>query len=331
MTRRRTLALSAAALAALAALVVFPQLFGGHVTSAVEVVRRGAPPWLALGLLSFTAAFVCTVGAWRAALAAAGARICPRQAAARLGIGALVNAFTPAKLGDAVKIALCSKAIDAPGGAWRTGGAYAALGAARCLTLATLAAVAFASGAMPLWPAFVLAGAAALVGTAAACSARLRTHPRLTLFFAGLRALEHSPRQLAAVLAWTCGMQAARLGGTIAVAAALGLPQPVLAALIILPALDVASAVPLTPGGLGIGSGAVAVVLATRGIGMTEAIGVGLGIQLVETIVSVAVGTSGLAYLAQPSAAVRRWSLRVATVGGSAALAAGLGFFLDLL
>jgi hypothetical protein len=58
---------------------------------------------------------------------------------------------------------------------------------------------------------------------------------------------------------------------------------------------------------------------------------VGLGIQMVETMVSVAVGTSGLAYLAQPSETVRRWTLRAVTVGGSAAFAAGLGFFLDLI
>ena len=67
--------------------------------------------------------------------------------------------------------------------------------------------------------------------------------------------------------------------GTLGVAVALGLPHPVLAALVILPALDVAGAFPLTPGSIGIGSGAVAVVLASRGIGMTQALAVGLAIQ----------------------------------------------------
>ena len=123
-------------------------------------------------------------------------------------------------------------------------------------------------------------------------------------------------------------MQLARLAATMAVAAALGVPHPVLAALIILPALDVASAFPITPGSIGVGSGAVAVALATRGIGMTQALGVGFAIQGLETLVSITVGTAGLLYLAPRGAAVRRWSLRIGTVGASAGIAAGLGLLL---
>jgi uncharacterized membrane protein YbhN (UPF0104 family) len=127
------------------------------------------------------------------------------------------------------------------------------------------------------------------------------------------------------VLGWTVGMVLARVGATIAVAAALGLPHPVLAALVILPALDVAGAFPLTPGAIGVGSGAVAVALASRGIGMTQALGVGFAIQALETLVSLAVGATGALYLAWPSAAVRRWTLRAATVGAAAMLAAAVG------
>jgi uncharacterized membrane protein YbhN (UPF0104 family) len=120
-------------------------------------------------------------------------------------------------------------------------------------------------------------------------------------------------------------MQLTRLGGTAAVAAALGLPHPLLAALLILPALDVAASFPITPGGIGVGSGAVAVALASRGIGMSQALGVGIAIQALETIVSVTVGSIGGLYLTWPGAAVRRWTLRVATVGLATAVAAGLG------
>ena len=236
-----------------------------------------------------------------------------------------MNAFAPAKLGDAVKIALCARSIDAPGRLWTTGGVYAALAAARCLTLAALLVVASATGAMPLWPVFVLCGAVAVLAVAAAYSGRLRRHPRIAKLLAGFAALERSPRGIATVLAWTVGMVLARLGATMAVAAALGLPHPVLAALVILPALDVAAAFPLTPGSIGIGSGAVAVALARRGIGMTQALGVGFAIQALETFVSIAAGAAGALYLAWPSPAVRRWTLRTATVGGAAALAAGLG------
>jgi uncharacterized membrane protein YbhN (UPF0104 family) len=323
-TSRSTLALSAIGLVALATFALVPQL-AGRVGSAIGVVGDASRPWLALGAFGFLAAFVCTVGAWHAALTNAGARICPRQAAARLGVGSMVNSFAPAKLGDAVKVALCSRAIDAPGRLWTAGGAYAALTATRSLTLAGLVVAASATGAMPVWPVFVLVGGAAAIGAAAAFSTRLRSHFRVAQVLGGISSLARSPRTLAVVVTWTVGMQLARIVGTFGVVVALGLPHPLLAALIILPALDVAGAIPLTPGSIGIGSGAVAVVLASRGIGMTQALAVGLAIQTVETLVSVSCGIAGITYLLQPNARVRQVASRVALVGASTAAAAVVG------
>jgi uncharacterized membrane protein YbhN (UPF0104 family) len=324
ISRNKVLA-SAAALALLLAVAASPQLLGGHVASAFAALRGAEQHWLLVATIGFVGAFACTVGAWRAALVAAGGRICPKRAAASLAVGSMVNSFAPAKLGDAVKIALFSKGIDAPGRLWTAGGVYAALAAARSLMLAALLVVASLTGAMPLWPVFALCGLVASLAVAAALSGRLRRHPRIAQVLSGLAALEHSPRALVTVLGWTAGMVLARLGATMAVVAALDVPHPVLAALLILPALDVASAFPITPGSIGIGSGAVAVALASRGIGMSEALGVGFAIQAVETLVSVSTGAAGTLYLAGSRSAVRRWTLRVATVGASVALAAGLG------
>jgi uncharacterized membrane protein YbhN (UPF0104 family) len=321
---RPKLILSALALAALAAAALSPQLLGAHVASAFEALRGAERHWLLLAAAGFVAAFACTVGAWRAALQAAGGRICPKQAAARLAIGSMVNSFAPAKLGDAVKVALCSKAIDAPGSLWTTGGVYAALAATRSLLLAALLVVAFATGAMPLWPVFVILGAVAALAIVAALSGRFRRHKHVAQVLGGLAALERSPRALVAVLGWSAGMMLCRLTATMAIAAALGIPHPALAALLILPALDVASAFPVTPGSIGVGSGAVAVALASRGIGMNEALGVGFAIQAVETLVSVTTGTLGVLYLTT-TPAVRRWSLRIATVGASVGVAAAFG------
>ncbi|MFZ1878677.1 MAG: lysylphosphatidylglycerol synthase transmembrane domain-containing protein [Gaiellaceae bacterium] len=323
---RSKLLASLAALLALVAVAATPGLLGHRVASAFDALAGAEKNWLALGAILFVAGFACTVGAWRAALGAAGGRIGTHRAAACIGVGSLVNAFAPAKLGDAVKIGLCARSIDAPGRIWTAGGVYAALAAARCLTLAGLLVVASLTGAMPLWPVFALCGAVAILAAAAAFSGRLRRHPRIAQALAGFAALERSPRGIATVLGWTAGMVLSRLGATMAVAAALGLHHPVLAALVILPALDVASAFPLTPGSIGIGSGAVAVALAGRGIGITQALGVGFAIQALETFVSIAAGTSGALYLAWPKPSVRRWTRRVATVGGAAALAAALGF-----
>jgi len=319
-----TLVLAGAAGAAALGATTLP-LLGHHLASALNVLADASRPWLALSFVTFLAAFACTVGAWRSALAAAGARLCPRQAAARLGIGSMVNSFTPAKLGDAVKITLCARAIDAPDRLWTAGGTYAALAAARSLTLAGLVVAASATHALPVWPVFVLVGTAGAVALAALASTRFRRHHRIASFLAGIGSLAADRRALRGVALWTIGMQLCRFGGTVAVVSAFGLPHPFLAALVILPALDLAGAVPLTPGSFGVGSGAVAVALSSRGIGMTDALATGLAIQGVETLVSVTCGSLGLAYLMQPSERVRRAALRVAVVGGSAVLAGLVG------
>jgi hypothetical protein len=237
----------------------------------------------------------------------------------------------PAKLGYAVKIALCSKAIAGPDRLWTAGGVYTALGAARLLTLALLVVAASATGALPLWPVFVLCGVVLVLGTVALSSSRWRRH-RIAHLLEGFAALERSPRDGIAVLGWTATVLATRLGATVAVAAALGFPHPLLAALVILPAIDLASAIPVGLGNVGVASGAVAVALQSRGIGVSDAIGAGIAIQALETAVSLAAGTLGGLYLLQPSPAVRRWTLRTAAVGVSIALAAAVGvFFFDVV
>jgi uncharacterized membrane protein YbhN (UPF0104 family) len=104
-----------------------------------------------------------------------------------------------------------------------------------------------------------------------------------------------------------------------------------LAALVICPALDLAGTVPLTPGNVGIASGAIAVALRSRGIGVTEAIGVGIGIQALETLVSLVAGTAGAVYFASSTKIGKRWAPRLAAIVVPAAITALLGtFVLDL-
>ena len=321
-TRRRlAVFLSIGAVGVLAAAAASPGLLQARVSAGLGALGGASPHWLALAGLGFLVAFACTVGAWRAALAAAGGTICARQAAARLGIGSLVNAFAPAKLGDALKIALCARAIDDPERLWTTGGVYAALAAARALALAALVVAASATGALPLWPVFALCGAVGVLAVVAASSPRWRNHPRLACLLDGFAALERSPRALGAVLGWTFAMAAARLLATVAVTLALGVPHPLLAALVVMPVLDLAGIAPITPGGFGIATGAVAMALASRGIGGSQALGVGLAMQAVETVVSLAVGGLGTLYLLGPRFFARqRVSLKRRAVPLTAAL-----------
>ena len=163
---------------------------------------------------AFVAAFGCTVGAWRAALAAAGARSLRGQAAARLGVGSMVNSFTPAKLGDAVKIALCARAIDAPDRLWTAGGVYAALAAARSLD-----ARRGSSSRLRDRRAAAVAGVRARrrggrrARRRRRASGRLRSH-RLAQLLDGVARARALAARAARVVGWTVGMQLARLGAT---------------------------------------------------------------------------------------------------------------------
>src|SRR3954470_10578505 len=221
---RRQILVSTIALAALAGIAMSPHLLGSRVGSAFDALGGADQGWLFAAALGFAGAFACTVCAWRAGFAAAGARISPRTATGGLGIGSLVNAFAPAKLGDAVKVGICSRALETPGRLWTAGGVYAALAAARSLALALLVVVASVTGAVPLWPVFALCALVAVLAAVGFLSGRVRRHPRIAQVLEGFAALERSPRALATVFAWTLGMVTCRLLATVAVAAALGLP-----------------------------------------------------------------------------------------------------------
>jgi uncharacterized membrane protein YbhN (UPF0104 family) len=329
---RLAVLLSIAAVGLIAAAAASPGLLQSRVSAGLAALGGASPHWLGLAGVAFVLAFACTVGAWRAALAAAGGTICPRQAAARLGVGALVNAVAPAKLGDAMKIALCSRAIDGPERLWTASGVYAALAAARALALAALLVAASATGALPLWPVFVLCGAVGVVALVPVFSDRWRHHLRLARLLDGFAALERSPRALGAVLGWTFAMAATRLAATAAITMSLGLPHPLLAALVVMPVLDFAGIVPITPGGLGISTGAVAMALASRGISAPQALGVGIAMQALETLVSVVVGGLGTLYLLAPRLQSRRWAVHASAAAVSVVFAATLGAaVLDLM
>ncbi len=329
--RTTKIAISVAFLAAIAAAVATPHLLGDRVSAALGSLQGANATWLAVATLCFAVGFLTAVCAWRTALAASGGRISLRQGTASLGVGALVNTFAPARLGDAVKIALFSRAIDGPDPVWTAGGVYAAVAAARCLVIAVLVVAASLAGALPLWPVFALCGGVAALGAFALSSSRWRRYPRLTHLLDGFAALERSPRLGMQVLAWSAGTGLARIAATAALSAALALPHPLLVALVICAALDLAGAIPLTPGNIGVASGALAVALHSRGIGVTQAFGVGIAIQALETVVSLTAGTAGALYFTRPSRLVGRWALRVAAIGLSGGLAVALGaVFFDL-
>ncbi len=322
VTRRRA-AVALVLVALIVAVAATPQLGGATVMKALDALDGVSPSWLALAALGFAASIVCSAGSWACALAAAGGTVSLPDATARYSIGGLVNTVLPARAGDALRIALFSKRLRRRNRLWATSGAFAAIGVARAAWTAVLVLAAFSTGALPLWPAFVLGGAA-IAAIVLVIALRHRTGDRLRSTLEALETLRHSPRRAAELVAWIGGSTVARVGAAAAVAAAMGIHSPLVAALLIVPALDVAGVLPLTPGNLGVASGAVAVALSGHGVDGTTALSTGILFHALETLTSLTVGAAGVVALAPLPRLVRRVAT-YAGVGACACLTAGLG------
>ncbi len=323
---RRVLATAVLVTLAVVAVAATPQLLGSRVLHALDGIGRADPAWLWVAALGFLASLAGAAGSWRSAIRLLGGSLSLRDANARYGIGSLVNTFVPARAGDAVRIALFSRALDHRDRLWTAGGAFAAISAARALVLAGLVVCGALFGALPLWPLLILFG---LVGAAVAAAwlsrgRRARTHAAHVLD--AFRALGSEPLGGLRILAWIALGTAGRIVSAAAIAASLGVPAPVTAALIIVPALDLAGLLPLTPGNVGVTSGAVAMALQAHGVGLTHALSTGITFHAVETGVSLLYGLAGLVAVIRPP---RRWILVAVT--SSAALALACAFSATVL
>lgn len=317
----RRVAFAAAPLLALAVVLSTPGLLGGRVASTWTELAAASPPWLWLALAGFLASVLGTALSWRTVLNASGASIGRIDAVTRYGVGCLVNSFAPASAGEAVRIALISRRLDGPQRLWTTGGAVASVAAVRGLVFAGLVVTASLIGALPLWPVAALCGAAALAAAAALVVRRRRPGGRIGEFVESFTLLLREPLVAARVAAWSVASQAAKLGAAAAVAAALAVPHPLLAALVIVPALQLTTAFPITPGSIGIASGAVTLALTSRGVGLAQALATGIAFHAAETLVGVSFGLAGTLAVVPVPTLVRR----VAIAGGCAAFAVGLG------
>jgi hypothetical protein len=83
-----------------------------------------------------------------------------------------------------------------------------------------------------------------------------------------------------------------------AACASLGIREAFAAAIIILPALDLAGLFPVTPGNVGLTSGAIAVALKAHGIAFHDGLAAGIAFHAVETGVGLLFGIFALVWLA---------------------------------
>jgi uncharacterized membrane protein YbhN (UPF0104 family) len=284
-----------------------PQLLGSEVRRALSGLSSAQPIWLWLAGVCFLGSLVGTAGAWRSAIGLVGGRIGWLDAGARYGIGSLINSFAPARLGDVARLALFSRALASEDRLWRAGGSLAVIGVARALVLALLVVVGSIAGALPLWPVFVLI---ALTGVAvlAAMTTRNRTaRTHLGHALDAFRALGREPKRGVCLVAWIAFATIAKLAAAASIAAALGIPSPLIAAVLVVPVLELSGTMPLTPGNVGLTSGAIAMALRAHGVGLTTALTTGIAFHAVETAAGIVFGlASALLQAPFPSAVVRR-------------------------
>ena len=282
------------AAAGLAALGVGAYFTRGSLGEAVDAITSADPNWLFLAALAFVGATVAAAGSWCTAVGLAGGETTLIDSCGRYGCGSLVNTFVPARAGDAVRVALFSKLVRHDKRVRSTVGSFAAIGAARAVVLIALVTAGAIAGAMPLWPLAALAGLVALA-VAAAAFAHKHTEAHLLDAF---RALFDDRRAAAKLLAWMAASTVARYLAAASVCAALGIKSAFAAAIIILPALDLAGLFPVTPGNVGVTSGAIAVALQAHHVGFEQGLAAGIAFHAVETTVGLLFGLAGLIWLA---------------------------------
>ena len=313
----RHLAVAGISLALLAALCLSPSLLGDRVSEAFAGLDAADPGSLWITALAFVGTSLCGALAWRTALRASGSPLPVVDASARYAVGCGLNAVAPAHVGSAVRVALFGRVTN--GGCLTVGGAAAAVGATRTVWLGVLIAIGSIGGVLPRWPLLVIG--AIVVGSIllAYGSQRFSLPRRLDHVLVAFRSLASSPRDLAIVAGWTLAGAAAKVAAAAAVGVAFGIDNPLKAALVIVPAVELAAILPLTPGNVGLASAAVALALGSQGVDSQTALSAGIAFGGVELLTGMAIGAAGALALAGPW--VRPY-VRVAVASAATAVAA---------
>jgi uncharacterized membrane protein YbhN (UPF0104 family) len=314
----RHVAVAVVCIALAIAAIAAPQLLGTHFVHAFSRLAHARPVWLWLGALGFLGSFLASSAAWRTTLAACGIPITFRDSSARYGIGSLVNTVAPFQLGDVVRVGLFSRLVPERSGTWTVAGGLGAIAVVRAACLAILGTFAWSFGGLPAWPLVALGGLAVAAVVVVFATRHRAPRRQLGHLLDAFRALASSRTATARLLFFVALSLVARVAAGTAIAMALGVDSPLIVALLIVTALDIAGQFPITPGNIGIANGAIAIALGSRGVALTTAIAIGLAFQAVQTAVDVGAGVAGAVHLAP--AASRFASRRASQILAAAAL-----------
>jgi hypothetical protein len=256
-----------------------------QVSRTVTVMVTADPPLLVLAILAGAAAVLITGVAWIVAARELGSCVDLVTGSGRYAVACLA----PPKLGNPVRIVLLGRTLTGPRRFWAMTGVCGGVSIVRMLPLSLVIVIAAATGALPLWPGLVIAGAviAVLAGVSVAC--RHAHGVRLQRLLAGFSLLARSAWTAAAAFAALSVATLMKLVSAAATAAALGVPHPVAAALVLVPALAFGRMLPF----LGVAAGTGALTAAAHGVSAGSALSLAVAVAAVEGAASIACGIAG--------------------------------------
>ena len=185
---------------------------------------------LVLAAGCFAAALACSAGGWRALLPRGVSLV---DACARFGCGSLANTFLPARAGDVVRLSLFGRVV--PGGMLGVAGAVAAFGVARWLTVLPLG-IGAAGSSLP--PEAYAGPPPRSRSPSSSPAAPSRSCPAAAVIVRSDHA-RRTPRRL-----------------SLSPAPRSACPRPLSAALLVVPALEIAGTISVLPANLGVAEGA---------------------------------------------------------------------------
>src|SRR5579862_5852803 len=237
----------------------------------------------------FAAALACSAGGWRALLPRGMSLV---DACARFGCGSLGNTFLPVRGGDVVRLSLFGRVV--PGGMLAVAGA-----------VATFSADTERNERQP--PGDAEGRHRAGDGEHAA---RDDAAPGIALAVAVIVARRAKCRPTRSAYVATAGFAAGTLGARVAgvtlVGVSLGVPHALAAALLVVPALELAGVVSVTPANIGVAEGAGALAFHADGLAMGHALAAGLILHAVETGAGITFGCAGAGLLLRRSPVFHR-------------------------
>jgi uncharacterized membrane protein YbhN (UPF0104 family) len=256
--RRALLALFGMALAVGAVIAAWPAL-QSPLGQAAKAAGQADTRVLVLAGILFAAVPVSSGLLWQHAIRRAGGRLGRVDACARYGVGTLINSFAPAHLGDVARTALFLEAL--PRGRRRR--IVTCFGAIQATRIATL-------------------GGLALAATLPAEFAALTFLPLAAVFRVWRGASRLVMLSLVSSLA--------KVAAVTTVLVALDVSSPIRSALAVVPALELAALLPLTPANIGLASAAAAVALHAQGLTTSDAVQAGIVLHAIQTGAGVAYG-----------------------------------------